>query len=110
MPKQGKKKESNLEFQKRTFPGRLRAVERRSAKVLGERGAQGFKKPPSAEERVAAKRARKAASRIRKRLGVKKKGMSFSDKASKTVEGLKELFSFGKRVVGAPGAFRGVGQ
>lgn len=111
MPKSGKKKESNLEFQKRTFPSRLKVVEQRSAEVLGKRGAvKRLKGPPTKGERASAEKAQKAVGRIKKRLGIKKKGVSMGDKIGKTVAGLKDLFSFGKRVAKAPGAFKGLGQ
>ncbi len=101
------KKETEAEFQKRTFPAKIKRVKEKTDKVLA-RGSRASK-----EDRAKAFKARKAADRVERRL---KTGSGSSKPAERkdstkptkkkpgsALEGVKALLDAGKTIAGLPG-------
>lgn len=96
--------QSNLEFQKQEFPAKIKAVKRKTAKVLDRFSGA------SPKERGRALDARQAAERVEKRLGSKtpasgKKALSRAPaikpgkpKSGDLLAGVKALITVGKTV------------
>jgi hypothetical protein len=100
MPKNGKTEkpqyQQELEYQKATFPKKLRVVERKAERTL-----QMSRKR---SERAPAERALKAAGRVRKRLGAPRKKADIPRQGQKDLAGgLKALYQLGKGLTTLPG-------
>lgn len=78
MPKTTKKSESNIEFQKRTFPDRIKVQREKNEKVL--RIARGGLGPVSDKQKAIARKSEAALDRVEKRLNIKSKEVVRSSK------------------------------
>ena len=87
------KNETTEQFQKREFPQRIKNVERRTADVLSKtsRASEG--------EKARARKARKAAGRVKRRLGISdepKKKEPEKSPGKSLLEGIGGIFKFFK--------------
>ena len=99
MPKTTKK-ESNLEFQKRTFPSRIKAQRRKNKETLGPRIGQ---KQASTKQRAAAIKSEKALSKVEKRLGLKSTAPTSKKKTTSKPSSISQLVDFGRKLSSLPG-------
>lgn len=98
MPKP--KKESNLEFQKRTFPSRIKAQRRKNKETLGAR--IGLEQS-STKQRATAINSEKALNKVEKRLGLKSTAVKSKGKPKGKAGAFSKLVKMGKTLSSLPG-------
>lgn len=103
-----KKSESNVEFQKRTFPARIKAQRAKNEKVL--RVARGGLGPVSAAQKKSATKSERALNRVEARLNIKaapkpkkSKGKRPSKDSAARSAAIQKLLNIGTMIRKAPG-------